>query len=348
MEECVNVFQAQRADLLALARRIAQEGPAGSMKGAEMNGRPPKRRRIQRDNEPLTSSEMPVRATRSKSRMALQTSQESREHSVVEDSEDEGSQYVDEGFNSPAKHLSSEPNDGLVSCPMCGKRMKEEAVFTHLDQCDGGAESSGQQADRVEPKDTRSGSVAYSVPSPTRGRQRLGALNYSLLSETALRRKLGEIGIPSYGPKSLMQRRHMEWMNFWNASCDSTNPKTKKELLRELDVWERTQGRQIANAQGPSGVMAKDFDAEGWTKTNKDDFADLIRSARGEAHKPTQSEANEEADQNRPVEEPQVREPNADADSRSPSNGFVDLTSQAKPSLEQQRSQGSQIGGVLA
>lgn len=31
-------------------------------------------------------------------------------------------------------------------------------------------------------------------------------------------------------------------MNLWNANCDSRNPKSKQTLLRDLEVWEKTQG----------------------------------------------------------------------------------------------------------
>jgi E3 ubiquitin-protein ligase RAD18 len=343
MEECVNVYQKQRKDLLALARRIGEGARAGVTNGSESEERPAKRRRTQQSDGVHTTSEMPVRATRSQSCMASKASQESRERSVVEDSEDEGSQYVEEDRSSHVEQHLSEPDDGLVACPMCHTRMKEEAVFAHLDQCGG---SSIKLRD-LTPVRNQSNSVAYSVPSPTKARQRLGALNYSLLTETALRRKLAEIGIPSLGSKPLMQRRHMEWMNLWNASCDSSDPKTKRELLRELDIWERTQGRQIANSQGPSGVMAKDFDPEGWTRSNKEDFADLIRKAREKAHRPQPVDSKEDAAE-QATRKPQSLEFNPNPTTPSTHNQVVDLTTTAKPSLEQQQSQGSQISGVTA
>jgi E3 ubiquitin-protein ligase RAD18 len=347
MEECVNVYQKQREDLLALARRLAEVARDRSADDAVSDGRPPKRRRTQQSNGIDTTSDIPMRATRSQSRMALQSSQEIGERSVVENSEDEGSQYVEEDPSSQPEQPSSDPNDGLVACPMCRRRMKEEAVFTHLDQCEGQDQPPTQPEDPVLVK-KQPASVAYSVPSPSKARQRLGALNYSLLTETALRKKLAEIGIPSYGPKQLMQRRHMEWMNLWNASCDSSNPQTKKELLRELDLWERTQGRQIGNAQGLSGVMAKDFDAEGWTRSNKDDFAELIKKAREKAQNSARNGSKAGDTEMEPLKEPRSLEINSSVDHSSTPNSIVDPTSPAKPKLEQQESRGSQVGGVTA
>jgi len=44
-----------------------------------------------------------------------------------------------------AQDEEQEPDDGLVSCPMCGQRMKEQAVFGHLDRCDGQEDKSEQK-----------------------------------------------------------------------------------------------------------------------------------------------------------------------------------------------------------
>ena len=143
----------------------------------------------------------------------------------------------------------------------------------------------------------------------------------------------------------------MEWMNLWNASCDSSHPQTKRELLRELDVWERTQGRQIANAQGPSGVMAKDFDADGWSRSNRDDFSDLIKKARKKARKPEPKDEGA-AEKQSPSQQQQDVTSTRNPDHSTARNGnvVVDLTSAAKPPLQQQQqqSQGSQMSSLTA
>lgn len=72
-------------------------------------------------------------------------------------------------------------------------------------------------------------------------------------------------------------------MNLWNANCDSKIPRTKRALLQELDIWERSQG---GHATGPSpfvsnnNVMRKDFDAAGWSTNHDTDFKRLIANAR--------------------------------------------------------------------
>ena len=112
---------------------------------------------------------------------------------------------------------------------------------------------------------------------------RLPQLSYGLLKDQALRKKLSELGIPNGGPKPLLIKRHTEWVNLVNANCDSSRPRTKRELLSELDTWERSQGRNIMNGLGgneTSSVMRKDFDGAAWATSHGNDFQHLIAKAR--------------------------------------------------------------------
>ena len=99
--------------------------------------------------------------------------------------------------------------------------------------------------------------------------ERLPGINYALLTEAKLRKKLQELGINASGKKDLMIRRHTEWLHLWNSNCDASDDrrKTKSELKRELDTWERTQGG-LANAS-VAPVMKKDFDGKGHASTHK-------------------------------------------------------------------------------
>ena len=114
--------------------------------------------------------------------------------------------------------------------------------------------------------------------------ERLPQLNYSLMNDNGLRKKLGGLGIPNGGPRILMEKRHMEWVNLVNANCDSNKPRSKRELLKDLEVWDRSQGRQISNGISGSSdsntVMRKDFDGVAWASNHNNDFQRLISQAR--------------------------------------------------------------------
>ena len=69
-----------------------------------------------------------------------------------------------------------------------------------------------------------------------------------------------------------------------NANCDSHRPKIKRELLRELETWDKNQGRQTASstngAANASSIMHKDFNGAAWAASHDDEFQHLIAKAR--------------------------------------------------------------------
>jgi E3 ubiquitin-protein ligase RAD18 len=73
-------------------------------------------------------------------------------------------------------------------------------------------------------------------------------------------------------------------MTIWNSNCDAARPRTRHELLHDLDVWERTlggraptTGRSIQNA---AIIKDKDFDGAAWAAKHDTSFKDLIANAR--------------------------------------------------------------------
>lgn len=263
IEELVHAFVAARPAALKLARRERDEEAAAAK-------RPGKRKRAAADVDEHGNAREDggMRTTRSKSRRtaASQTSQVD-EYVEIED---------------PDEHETFQPapeiQDGLVPCPMCGKRMKEEAVFPHLDRCDGETKERDKSESRTPSFRTPS---QRPVSGQIKPQERLSELSYGMMKENALRKKLGEIGIPGWGSKQLLVRRHTEWVNLWNANCDSNQPRTKREVLQDLDSWERTQGGRAPTVNGmASSIMRKDFDGDEWASRNKDDFSRLIADAR--------------------------------------------------------------------
>lgn len=260
-EETVEAFKAARDKALQLARRDDHD-ITGASKG--------KGRKRKADDAGLDANGSIASRTRRSERRSAQSSE-------VASSQDTDVIDLEEGVDGCDKQ--EVPEDGLVACPMCGQRMKEEAVFAHLDHCN---------EEQVRPK--TSDPLRQGLPKPQQARKtstpppaHLPQLNFSLLNDKALRKKFQDLGIPGWGSRQLLQRRHTEWINLWNANCDSSRPRTKRELLADLDTWERTQGGNTPNNNNPTvaaTVMQKDFDAKGWASTNKDQFEELIANAR--------------------------------------------------------------------
>ncbi|KAL1961129.1 hypothetical protein VTO42DRAFT_3074 [Malbranchea cinnamomea] len=255
IQECVDSFRESRSGALEFARR-QRDNDVGADRERDSEGPVSKKRKID-TTESVPSEESIGRRTRSQSRKT-ESNAAPVQAVEVDDIEDEDHQ----------------PDDGLVACPICGRRMKNEAVFHHLDRCTGPSEKRAP----TEPVGSLRFPSSRTVSSSQQPPKRLPTINYSLLKEQDLRKKLRELGIPDFGNRQLLQRRHTEWINLWNANCDSKTPKSKRELLKELDIWERSQGGQAS--AGSNKVMRKDFDGSAWSAAHMEDYRRLIADAR--------------------------------------------------------------------
>ncbi|KAL4968296.1 E3 ubiquitin-protein ligase RAD18 [Aspergillus stella-maris] len=260
VQELVEGFKNARPSILELAR-----WPPAVVNGGVVEEPAAKKRKIDLDDGIGGAGAIEGVRTRSQSRGVTRQAQEAPIE-IIDDVQDE--EYI--------------PVDGLVACPGCSRRMKEVDVFSHLDKCNGLQEP--KPAAPAPSIAFGSLSSARRLASTEKPPERLPAINYSLLKDTALRKKLKDLGIPNWGARPLLQKRHTEWMNLWNANCDSKTPKPKRELLRELDIWERTQGgNSTTPTDSTSSVMRKDFDKPAWSANYDSDFKQLIANARNKS-----------------------------------------------------------------
>ncbi|KAL8997416.1 MAG: hypothetical protein Q9169_003279 [Polycauliona sp. 2 TL-2023] len=280
VQEIVEAFQLARPTLTSLATQSSEQIDVRRSKS--------KRKLDDTDleedtDEPKTTSQR--RKTRSQDKQSANNANYATPQSVNEDFQAEAK--ADHNGRIPLRTI----REGLLiqpkgtdsaACPICGQRMKEEAVFLHLDTHN---ESDGASLPKTrKPKRAPSVEVIGTSRTKTNPPERLPQINYSLMKDVALRKKLSELGIPSTGPRALLIRRHAEWINIVNANADSSRPKSKREMLRELDTWDRSTGRSIANSgielNNTGSIMRKDFDGAAWSSNHNSDFQDLISKAR--------------------------------------------------------------------
>lgn len=225
--------------------------------------------------------------------------------------------------------------------------MKAEKVYVHIDtDCPG---EPRPQPNLATPKKIGFATGRSTNATSSVSFERLPSTNYSILNETKLRKKISDLGIPSWGSRLLLEKRHREWVMIWNANCDSSRPKTKRELLQDLDTWERTQGGQASSttlsANRTAQIKDKDFDGASWSAKHSDSFSDLIARARNSHKKaggaPRDASASSEGAKGieRHVDAAghghlgdAMSTEQAPSEDTSPSvSAFVDLTSPAKP-----------------
>lgn len=112
IEEVVGAFQSARPTALEIAKKDKEEID-------DEVKRPGKRRRIAHEEVQENTSRRSTRQTRSTARNMTNYAQ------------------ADDPIEIQDSDAEYEPEDGLAACPICQTRMKPEAVFAHLDHCDG-------------------------------------------------------------------------------------------------------------------------------------------------------------------------------------------------------------------
>lgn len=121
IEEVVGAFQSARPTAFEIAKKDKEEIDDEAK-------RPGKRRRIAHEDHQDNPSRRSTRQTRSSARNMTNHAQ-TQDAIEIQDSDAE-----------------YEPEDGLAACPICHTRMKAEAVFAHLDNCDGTKQDTSRQA----------------------------------------------------------------------------------------------------------------------------------------------------------------------------------------------------------
>jgi hypothetical protein len=200
--------------------------------------------------------------------------------------------------------------------------MKEWQVFTHLESCPGPTPQKKSQPPQPQTR------------QHNKTMERLPALSYSMLKEGALRKKLAELGISNSGPRTLLERRHREYITMWNANCDAARPKSRTDLLRQLDAWERTQGgrapmtgRAVQNA---AIIKDKDFNGSAWASQHNDLYKDLIANARKSS-----MAARQKAKDDVPTSEAEIAHPPQDPSPGLPDSVIPNMYDfQAEPTTE--------------
>ncbi|KAF2664861.1 DNA repair protein rad18 [Microthyrium microscopicum] len=243
--------------------------------------------------------------------------------SVLHESDDE---HMPDVLDPPLED-KFDPAKATAACPCCNERMKPEEVFDHLDFCEANGKaprpalpppaSHAQPSYHALSKQTAAGSSRQSQSSNTapltapgnstkRRRiaaspprlQPIGQLNYNLLTLPSLRKKLNELGIHSNGSKQLLERRHRYYVDLYNTNVDADEPRKPKDLMRDMEVWERTQGGMAKSK--PNEVMQKDFNRDNYSAANNNQFKDLISQARAKMAATKQPKAETRPPENIP------------------------------------------------
>ncbi|XP_058701403.1 E3 ubiquitin-protein ligase RAD18 isoform X1 [Poecile atricapillus] len=126
--------------------------------------------------------------------------------------------------------------DKKVECPVCEVAILEQYINKHLDSC----------LAREEKKD--------SLRSSTHKRKLMSKVVYNLLSDRDLRKKLKEHGLSTSGSRQQLIKRHQEFVHMYNAQCDSLNPKSVAEVVKELEKNEKIRVQLECNKHSENNL----------------------------------------------------------------------------------------------
>ncbi|XP_038005291.1 E3 ubiquitin-protein ligase RAD18 isoform X2 [Motacilla alba alba] len=126
--------------------------------------------------------------------------------------------------------------DRKVECPVCEVAILEQYINKHLDSC----------LTREEKKD--------SLRSSDHKRKLMSKVVYNLLSDRDLRKKLKEHGLSTSGTRQQLIKRHQEFVHMYNAQCDSLNPKSVAEVVKELEKNEKIRVQLECNKPGENSL----------------------------------------------------------------------------------------------
>ncbi|XP_061218488.1 E3 ubiquitin-protein ligase RAD18 [Neopsephotus bourkii] len=146
-----------------------------------------------------------------------------------------------------------------VACPVCEVAIPEEYINKHLDTC----------LTREEKKDCLRSSAHKRKPLPK--------VVYSLLSDRDLKKKLKQHGLSTRGTRQQLIKRHQEFVHMYNAQCDSLNPKSAAEIVKELENNEKIRLLLELNKPGESSLTS--------TKDKTEEEIDKIHSDYRKKHR---------------------------------------------------------------
>ncbi|XP_041671110.1 E3 ubiquitin-protein ligase RAD18 [Cheilinus undulatus] len=157
-----------------------------------------------------------------------------------------------------------------VECPVCSVCVPQQFINKHLDTC----------LTRGEKKESLRSSIG-------KARRPMGKIVYTLLSLQELKRRLKQCHLSTQGSRDQMIKRHREFVQIYNAQCDSLNPKSAEDIAKEVEANERMKS-QLQGKAKPVMVFSKNQSEEeieemhsNYRKQHSSDFSRLIAQVRG-------------------------------------------------------------------
>ncbi|XP_067360956.1 E3 ubiquitin-protein ligase RAD18 isoform X2 [Channa argus] len=171
-----------------------------------------------------------------------------------------------------------------VECPVCSVSVSQQFINKHLDTC----LTSGEKKESLR-------------SSPGNLKRPMAKLVYNLLSMQELKRRLKECHLSMQGSRDQMIKRHKEFVQIYNAQCDSLNPKSAEDIAREVETNEKMRN-QLQGKTKPVMFFTKNQSEKEidemhsqYRKQHSSDFSRLIAQVRGRLETTRQTRIKQES-----------------------------------------------------
>ncbi|KAM8914036.1 E3 ubiquitin-protein ligase RAD18 isoform 1-T1 [Spinachia spinachia] len=168
-----------------------------------------------------------------------------------------------------APHSSSPSNNVKpvvkVECPVCSVTVQQQFINKHLDTC----LSRGEKKESLR-------------SSPSNVRRPMTKLVYNLLSTVELKRRLKDCRLSTQGSRDQLIKRHQEFVQVYNAQCDSLNPKSAEDIAKDLEANEKIKNQLQGKAKPVMLFVKNQSEKEieemhsNYRKQHSSDFSRLI------------------------------------------------------------------------
>ncbi|KAI4827750.1 hypothetical protein KUCAC02_031122 [Chaenocephalus aceratus] len=172
-----------------------------------------------------------------------------------------------------------------LECPVCSVSVPQQFINQHLDTC----LTSGDRKESMR-----------SCSSLCNKRRPMMKVVYNLLSMQELKRRLKECHLSMQGPRDQLIKRYQEFVQIYNAQCDSLNPKSAEDIAKDLESNEKIRNQLKAKTK-PVMVFTKnqsekDIDDvhSNYRKRHSSDFSRLIAQVRGHLETTRQTRIKQE------------------------------------------------------
>uniref|UniRef100_A0A4W5K370 RING-type E3 ubiquitin transferase n=1 Tax=Hucho hucho TaxID=62062 RepID=A0A4W5K370_9TELE len=157
-----------------------------------------------------------------------------------------------------------------VECPVCSVGILEQFINKHLDSC----------LTQGEKKESLRSSLGAK-------RKPMRKLVYTLLSMQELKKRLKECHLSAQGTRDQLVRRHQDFVHFYNAQCDALEPRSAKDIAKEVEANEKARN-QLQGKTKCAMVFSKnqslgqiDEMHSTYRKQHNSEFSRLIAQVRG-------------------------------------------------------------------